>query len=180
MQVREAGLHGCLMAEKVDVHVGNSGPAIAKFYRRGIIEAWGRGTIRMRELLEAAGLPAPEFECDAGEVLVRFRPGIDTRHGIRTPLKSKSQLESRLESQLKSGVESLKLRVLDMLVEGTLSKSEISSRLGQEQVSGQLHAVMRTLIQEGLVAYTIPERRNSRLQRYVLTPVGRSELGLRS
>ena len=60
----------------------------------------------MRELLEAAGLPVPEFECSAGEVLVRFRPGIDTRHRIGTPLKSKSQLESQLESQLDSQLES--------------------------------------------------------------------------
>lgn len=50
-------------------------PLIAQaFYRRGIIEAWGRGTNKMIELTEQAGLAAPEFECRAGEVLVRFRP----------------------------------------------------------------------------------------------------------
>lgn len=50
-------------------------PLIAQvFYRRGIIEAWGRGTIKMAELTEQAGLASPEFECAAGEVLVRFRP----------------------------------------------------------------------------------------------------------
>jgi ATP-dependent DNA helicase RecG len=50
-------------------------PLIAQvFYRRGIIESWGRGTIKMAELTEQAGLAAPEFECTAGEVWVRFRP----------------------------------------------------------------------------------------------------------
>jgi ATP-dependent DNA helicase RecG len=50
-------------------------PLIAQvFYRRGIIEAWGRGTIKMAELTEQAGLAPPEFECATGEVLVRFRP----------------------------------------------------------------------------------------------------------
>jgi len=49
-------------------------PLIAQvFYRRGLIEAWGRGTLKMRDLTEAAGLPAPEFDCHSGEVLVRFR-----------------------------------------------------------------------------------------------------------
>jgi ATP-dependent DNA helicase RecG len=49
-------------------------PIIAQvFYRRGIIEAWGRGTIKMAELTEQAGLAPPEFESSAGEVLVRFR-----------------------------------------------------------------------------------------------------------
>jgi len=50
-------------------------PIIAHaFYRRGIIESWGRGTIKMIELTEQAGLTPPEFECSGGEVLVRFRP----------------------------------------------------------------------------------------------------------
>ena len=45
------------------------------FYRRGIIESWGRGTIRMAELAERAGLPRPEIEDAGGAVTVRFRPG---------------------------------------------------------------------------------------------------------
>ena len=50
-------------------------PLIAQaFYRRGIIEIWGRGTLKMAELNERAGLAVPEFECAAGEVVVRFRP----------------------------------------------------------------------------------------------------------
>ena len=44
------------------------------FYRRGIIEAWGRGTIKMTELTEQAGLPRPEFQEMAGTLLVCFRP----------------------------------------------------------------------------------------------------------
>ena len=51
-------------------------PLIAQvFYRRGIIEQWGRGTIKMRELVTSAGLPAPEIEDAGGCVTVRFRPG---------------------------------------------------------------------------------------------------------
>jgi ATP-dependent DNA helicase RecG len=45
------------------------------FYRLGIIEAWGRGTLKMAALMEQAGLPPPEYEIVAGEVLVRFRNG---------------------------------------------------------------------------------------------------------
>ena len=51
-------------------------PLIARvFYLRGIIEQWGRGTIKMRELTASAGLPAPEIEDAGGCVTVRFRPG---------------------------------------------------------------------------------------------------------
>lgn len=50
-------------------------PLIASvFYRRGIIEAWGRGTLKMVEVSERAGLPKPEIEELQGAVLVRFRP----------------------------------------------------------------------------------------------------------
>lgn len=50
-------------------------PLIAQsFFRRGIIETWGRGTLKMMELTEQAGLTAPEFESGGGEVVVRFHP----------------------------------------------------------------------------------------------------------
>ena len=49
-------------------------PLIARtFYRRGIIEEWGRGTIRMADLAKAAGLPRPEIEERGDCVTVRFR-----------------------------------------------------------------------------------------------------------
>ena len=49
-------------------------PLIARtFYRRGIIEEWGRGTIKMAELAAAAGLPHPEIEEVGDGVTVRFR-----------------------------------------------------------------------------------------------------------
>ena len=50
-------------------------PLIARtFYRRGVIEEWGRGTLKMAALSTAAGLPAPEIEDGGGCVTVRFRP----------------------------------------------------------------------------------------------------------
>lgn len=50
-------------------------PLIARiFYRRGIIEEWGRGTIKMAELATSAGLPRPEIEERRDCVTVRFRP----------------------------------------------------------------------------------------------------------
>lgn len=50
-------------------------PVIAQvLFRRGLIEQWGRGTLRIRELAARAGLASPEFEERAGEVVVRFFP----------------------------------------------------------------------------------------------------------
>ena len=50
-------------------------PLIARvLYRRGIIEQWGRGTLKIVELLEQAGLPGPTIEDAGGCVTVRFVP----------------------------------------------------------------------------------------------------------
>jgi ATP-dependent DNA helicase RecG len=50
-------------------------PIIAQtFYRRGITEQWGRGTLKIMELTGEAGLVAPEFEVKSGEFIVRFLP----------------------------------------------------------------------------------------------------------
>lgn len=52
-------------------------PTIASvFFRRGVIENWGRGTLKMAELTARAGLPRPEIEADAVSVTVRFRPSV--------------------------------------------------------------------------------------------------------
>lgn len=69
-------------------------PLIADvFYRRGIIERWGRGTLKILELAERAGLPPPEFEDRLGEVTVRFRPGVRRTLDAQGPDLSESQQE---------------------------------------------------------------------------------------
>jgi ATP-dependent DNA helicase RecG len=50
-------------------------PLIAEvFYRRGLVERWGRGTQRLVDLCVRAGHPEPEFLEQAGAVCVRFLP----------------------------------------------------------------------------------------------------------
>lgn len=67
---------GITPADLIRTHASRPwNPLIAQvFYRRGVIEQWGRGTLKIRELTEQAGLPLPEFECTGGEVIVSFRP----------------------------------------------------------------------------------------------------------
>lgn len=79
-----------------------------------------------------------------------------------------SQPDSRPESQ----PELLELRVLKVLAGAEASKSKISTQLGQKEVSGQLNKVVRQLLEDELIAYTIPEKPRSRLQKYRLTDLG--------
>ena len=50
-------------------------PLIARvMYRRGVIEQWGRGTLKIVELMQQAGLLPPTIEDARGCVTVRFLP----------------------------------------------------------------------------------------------------------
>ena len=82
----------------------------------------------------------------------------------------------RPESGPESGPESLELRVLALLVERPLSRSGMADGLGHQSVSAGLKRVIRDLLNDGRIAYTIPDKPNSRLQRYRITPAGQSAL----
>ncbi|MGH3087013.1 MAG: ATP-binding protein, partial [Rubrobacteraceae bacterium] len=50
-------------------------PLVAEvFYKRGLVERWGRGTQKIVELCVKAGHPEPEFVEQAGALGVRFLP----------------------------------------------------------------------------------------------------------
>ncbi|PJA17910.1 MAG: ATP-dependent DNA helicase [Elusimicrobia bacterium CG_4_10_14_0_2_um_filter_63_34] len=60
----------------------------------------------------------------------------------------------------------METRILRILRKGPLSKAQISEHLDQKRVSGQLNKTIRLLLSRGAIAYTIPGKPNSRLQRY--------------
>ena len=66
---------------------------------------------------------------------------------------------------------------MGLLAGGALSKAAISSGLGHREVSGQLNKVSRLLLLEMCVEYTLPDKPNRRLQKYVLTEPGARRLG---
>lgn len=75
-------------------------PLIARtFYRRGVIEEWGGGTLKMVELVNEAELPPLEIE-DAGSwVAVRFRHGqfVPQRHTWGNPAERQKGVLALLE-----------------------------------------------------------------------------------
>ena len=116
-------------------------PLIARtFYRRGIVEEWGSGTLKMAELTSSAGLPVPEIEDDGGAVTVRFR------HGRFVPTRSRSEVgpAERLEEVLV---------LLDRAEDG-LTRREIHARLGLGVSERQVRRALEELRDKGLVVST--------------------------
>ena len=80
-----------------------------------------------------------------------------------------------LESS-RSGQESLERRVLVLLAARPLSRSAIADGLGRRSVSAGLNRVIHRLLKDGRAEYTVPNKPNSRLQKYRITQAGHAAL----
>jgi ATP-dependent DNA helicase RecG len=149
-------------------------PIIANvFYRAGIIERWGMGTLKMIDWRREFDCPAPEWKEQAGSVYVTFHPAPWFEEG--KPGRQ-GKVESKVESEVGCAAWSTTARTLDLLVGGPLSKSQIAKGLGKAAVFGQIHDLVNRLLGNGWIERTIPNKPQSRLQRYRLTEQGRAVL----
>ena len=138
-----------------------SNPLLARsLYLTQYIEEMGTGTLDMIRRCRDAGLPEPEFTDSSGFKATIWR--------ATPPEQIKVQPES-LPGDLKS-------RVLNLLAEGPMSKSELSTKLGHKKISGQLYKIVRDLMADQMIEYTLPEKPRSPRQKYQLTEKGRTEL----
>ena len=80
-----------------------------------------------------------------------------------------------LESS-RSGQESLERRVLALLAARPLSRSAIADGLGHRSVSAGLNRVIHRLLKDGRAEYTVPNKPNSRFQKYRITQAGHTAL----
>lgn len=148
-------------------------PLLAEaLYLARYVERMGTGTRDMIRLCREADLPEPEFSIADGFVTTIRRP--ESQPDFRLDLLGEvaGEVMGQPESRPESRPESLEMRVLSSLERGPLSKSELSSALGQRVVSGRLNQVIRLLLADQTIEYTIPDKPGSRMQRYRLTGRG--------
>jgi ATP-dependent DNA helicase RecG len=129
-----------------------------------MIEAWGRGTIKIVDECKKAGLPEPEFWEQFGGLSVHFRKADKAREAqVEAQLKAQSGAQSQAQSE----------RILFILSRSEASASELLSELGLKSKTGYLKRDIKRLMDENLIEYTIPDKPISRLQKYRLTEKGR-------
>lgn len=142
----------------------------------GYVERSGHGTEFIIEKCEAQGLSTPQYKPDSAlfhTVIWRktevggVMGGVEAQSGT-----SQGQVEGTSQGQVVSLFE----RITSILAERELSSGDVTTVLGKEYYSGHLRRVVKMLLSDGIIEYTIPEKPRSRLQKYRLTPKGRQVL----
>ena len=148
-------------------------PAIANvFFRSGEIETWGCGIERSVAACTNAGPPKPTLIVDGTGIALEFR---------YTPeyLKAVNALESvaaPVGGQVTGQVTDPVKQVLLLLAQSELAPPAIQKAIGLSHRPTFRQNYLRAAENAGLVERTLPDKPNSRLQKYRLTAQGRAWL----
>lgn len=145
-----------------DTHpsVPNNRLLARSLYLTQYIEEMGTGTLDMIRRCGDAGLREPEFTESGGFKTTIWRAKPTEQIKVQ-PVSLRGELKSR---------------VLNLLGDGPMSRSELSKQLGQKKPTGHLYNVIRDLRDAQMIEYTFPDKPRSRGQQYQLTDKGRNEL----
>ena len=152
-------------------------PAIANvFFRSGEIETWGRGIQRIFAACKAAGSPRPLLAFDGTGLTLEFRYSpeyLKAMVAAVTPTTGPvtGEVTPQVTAQVTAQVETL-LRAIT----GEISREEIQRHLQLLHRESFRLLYLHPALAAGLIERTLPDKPNSRLQKYRLTPKGRAWL----
>lgn len=142
-------------------------PDIANaFFRLGMIETWGRGIEKMLRACSAAGVPKPGIRADETGIWVEFE------------FASAGQVAGQVTGQVAGQVGEEVLRVLQAL-EGEMSRAQLQQRLHLKSRANFEDRYLKPALAGGVIELTVPEKPNSRLQKYRLSAAGKAALAAR-
>ena len=149
-------------------------PVIARMFRElGLVEQWGSGVRRIFAEAAQLGLPAPSLtEIATG---VRMSIALATPHqaGMTgAPGDSRAHTDEQVSEQVSEQV----IHMLQHCLTQSRTKQELLASIGLSNAYLNYKRHIVPLLEQGLIAMTLPEKPQSRLQRYRLTPQGQALL----
>lgn len=120
------------------------------FFRAGYIESWGRGTIDIAQECKDYGLPAPTFNEQFGGFSVGFN--------------QPDQVTAQDTAQIKQ---------LLSIVNGELTRDELQEALAIKHREYFWSTHIKPALEAGLIEMTLPDKPNSKNQKYRLTTKGK-------
>jgi len=144
-------------------------PAVANaFFRSGEIETWGRGIERILAACKDADTPKPSITFDGTGITMEFRfaPEYLKAFAVSGPV---------IDPVTDPATDPVH-RVVLALTAGEMAPSAMWIRLGLKHRPTFRENYLRPALAQGLIEPTIPDKPNSRLQKYRLTAKGRAWL----
>jgi ATP-dependent DNA helicase RecG len=131
------------------------------FYRAGIIERWGMGTLNIIDWCSENGNPPPVWSQQSGSVYVTFKA---------------VELLAEQETDQVAGEVAGEIRQLLHAVKGDMKRQEIQAALGLKHEDHFRQAYLVPALKAGLIEMTVPGKPRSSKQKYRLTDKGRKVL----
>lgn len=167
IEIRSAGrlLAGVTVAQLSGPHLSRlRNILIAEtFHRTGAVEIWGRGTNRVVAECKRYGIAPPTFEERQGYLIVTFRAQIGPKGEGQTDPQVTPQDTPQVTPQVRAILEAAR---------SPLSRDELQSVAGIKDREHFRKKYLLPLIKNGFLERTIPDKPNSRLQKYRLTQKG--------
>ena len=124
-------------------------PMIAQtFYRRGIIETWGRGTLKIGRLMREAGLEPPSMAVRAGAVVVTF--DLPQEAPLKTPGKTPGKTTGKTTGKTPD------LILEQLRTSPTLTLPELALHLGKSESA--VERAVRKLRESGRMERVGPDK----------------------
>lgn len=137
-------------------------PIIASvFYRAGIIEQWGSGTLKIIELCRTVGVPDPAWSEQSGSVITTFSAPEWFAEKLQVPTP---QVTPQVTREV--------MRLLPLCVT-PVSRKELQEELGLKDIEHFRKVYLLPALVSGFIERTIPDKPQSSKQRYRLTENGK-------
>jgi ATP-dependent DNA helicase RecG len=145
------------------------------FYRSGIIEKWGLGTLNIIDWCRENNNPEPAWSEQAGSVFATFKPAVlrgSPQVTGEVTGEVAGEVTGEVAGEVTGEVTGEVVRLLNAMGEVPLTRHELQNKLGLQSQASFRDRYMIPALEAGLIEMTIPDKPKSRMQKYRLTDKG--------